>query len=626
MVAGGASIAETIVAHWISPSSGLWTDPASWSTNPVFPNNGTPPDSTYHVVLDTGSLTVEVDADILLDRLSLVGLNELNKPALRINAGQTVRVAAFALNIGSVHGAGNLLVESRFDWIRGALGTGAQVVIGKDATLFMQDGFYSSGGPLDCRGLAFWTSGQWNVTGAAISNSGTFTGSTSSMIWMRGDGGIGGSFDNSGDFVKSGSGVLRIGGTAPVRFHNHGAVEVEEGSLLLEDGGSHTGTFAIAPGGTLKFGKDNHFGPEGALSGGGVLQLIGGAFQVDCPVHFEGTFELADAELTLTAPASFLGGGSLVEFALAGHGDVFLGGGIAWQSGSMTGPGRLVVDAEQSFVMSSSVAKQLRRETEINGETTWLGGELFLESTTIVNNGVFNASAISPATVHETGEGVSRFINNGAFYKTSAPDTTFTTFSGELTFENWGLLEVQRGALRLAGASSTSNQGEFDVAPGATLSVVGALEFDSAASLEIRIDGRTPNFDHGRLTVFGDIAFAGALRIELENGFVPHWGDQWAVSTFFTRSGDFEDFDSAALADPSLRWWRTFTPTSCIVGVSHIADVNRDNQIGFADLNTIISGFNAPGTWEQGDADGDGFVGFADLNLVISNFNTAAPD
>lgn len=54
------------------------------------------------------------------------------------------------------------------------------------------------------------------------------------------------------------------------------------------------------------------------------------------------------------------------------------------------------------------------------------------------------------------------------------------------------------------------------------------------------------------------------------------------------------------------------------------ADLNGDGMIGFADLNVIVSHFNAqgpPGT-QTGDIDGDGLVGFSDLNIVVSAFNT----
>jgi len=51
-------------------------------------------------------------------------------------------------------------------------------------------------------------------------------------------------------------------------------------------------------------------------------------------------------------------------------------------------------------------------------------------------------------------------------------------------------------------------------------------------------------------------------------------------------------------------------------------DTNGDGQVGFADLNVVLSQFNVTGPGLPGDLNGDGQVGFADLNLVLSAFNT----
>ncbi len=53
-------------------------------------------------------------------------------------------------------------------------------------------------------------------------------------------------------------------------------------------------------------------------------------------------------------------------------------------------------------------------------------------------------------------------------------------------------------------------------------------------------------------------------------------------------------------------------------------DVDGDLFVGFADLNIIVSNFNAQGAPGElpGDIDADGLVGFSDLNTVISAFNT----
>lgn len=53
-------------------------------------------------------------------------------------------------------------------------------------------------------------------------------------------------------------------------------------------------------------------------------------------------------------------------------------------------------------------------------------------------------------------------------------------------------------------------------------------------------------------------------------------------------------------------------------------DVNGDGFVNFADLNLLLSSFNASGFCLQADVDGDGAVGFSDLNQLLSNFNSGA--
>src|SRR6185437_2792667 len=42
-----AAHAGNVDSHWLLPSDGYWTDPTQWSTNPDYPNNGSPTGTTY---------------------------------------------------------------------------------------------------------------------------------------------------------------------------------------------------------------------------------------------------------------------------------------------------------------------------------------------------------------------------------------------------------------------------------------------------------------------------------------------------------------------------------------------------------------------------------------------------
>ena len=40
-----------VTANWLNPTSGTWNTPANWSSNPNFPNNGTPSNTVYNAVI-----------------------------------------------------------------------------------------------------------------------------------------------------------------------------------------------------------------------------------------------------------------------------------------------------------------------------------------------------------------------------------------------------------------------------------------------------------------------------------------------------------------------------------------------------------------------------------------------
>src|SRR5688572_33188446 len=60
-------------AQWLTPMGGNWTDPAKWSTNPNYPNNGSPTGATYHAVVGAtgGAYTVVLNSSVALDALTI---------------------------------------------------------------------------------------------------------------------------------------------------------------------------------------------------------------------------------------------------------------------------------------------------------------------------------------------------------------------------------------------------------------------------------------------------------------------------------------------------------------------------------------------------------------------------
>jgi hypothetical protein len=73
----GAARATEITSTW-SGNTGNWTDPTQWSTNPNYPDNGTPSGTTYDAVIDapgTGPYTVSLNSNVTTDSVTLDSAN-----------------------------------------------------------------------------------------------------------------------------------------------------------------------------------------------------------------------------------------------------------------------------------------------------------------------------------------------------------------------------------------------------------------------------------------------------------------------------------------------------------------------------------------------------------------------
>jgi len=81
LAAATAAHAGNVDSHWLLPSDGYWTDPTQWSTNPDYPNNGSPTGTTYDVFVDAAGSPYSV---ILNSTVTLADLT-VNSPDVRVS-------------------------------------------------------------------------------------------------------------------------------------------------------------------------------------------------------------------------------------------------------------------------------------------------------------------------------------------------------------------------------------------------------------------------------------------------------------------------------------------------------------------------------------------------------------
>jgi hypothetical protein len=185
------------------------------------------------------------------------------------------------------------------------------------------------------------------------------------------------------------------------------------------------------------------------------------------------TLVLSQGSLTINDTARFDGPFILSGGVLSGIGDVIFNGLATWTNGTMSGPGTTTVAASSTLTINNSLPSFLDGRTLNNaGMVIWNGtGDIRMSNGALINNlagAVFDAQ--NNATFGWSTTGAFPTFNNAGLIRKSAGGgaTAFNSvaFSG-------GNVEVLTGTLSFGGADSTTSGGNFAVAAGAVLDLVG---------------------------------------------------------------------------------------------------------------------------------------------------------
>ena len=90
-----ATITNLVGTNWLSATSGSWTTAANWSSNPFFPNDGTPSNGTgYNVVINAlgPAYTVNLGSGVMIQNLTLNSPNA----TLSLDSGANLRIIGAA--------------------------------------------------------------------------------------------------------------------------------------------------------------------------------------------------------------------------------------------------------------------------------------------------------------------------------------------------------------------------------------------------------------------------------------------------------------------------------------------------------------------------------------------------
>ncbi len=406
-------------------------------------------------------------------------------------------ITTLELSGGQLTGLGTVTVTDTLDWSGGNLigagrtrSNGRLLVSGTAAKQLNQR-------TLDNAGTATWsgTSTIGVLAGPVINNL------AGAVFLAQGDATLSdfypSTFNNYGIFRKAGgTGTTSLGQF----FNNQGTVDVQTGTLRLENGTS-PGIFTVVAGarlvlagatltassqtsgaGTLEFtNRTNDTTPNTVA---GTYNVTGSTVVTSNRVNFTGTVRNLGASVTvsgvlITAVNIQVSTLNLQGF-LDGAGDITVTDTLNWTGGGMSGPGRTIILG--TLTIHNNFSNQMMIDTRIlenRGMAAVTGASIIRTS----NGALFHN--LAGATIQTTSDLSVWDVDNqpcGTFQNDGILRTLAGTGIGlSLQFHNTGTVDIQSGTLDLARSGTSS--GRFTLAAGTRLRNYAPQVFTASSSI-----------------------------------------------------------------------------------------------------------------------------------------------
>lgn len=422
--------------------------------------------------------------------------------------------------------------------------------------------------------------------------------------------------------------------TVIANANNTGTVAVTSGTLALNGGGIHSGSFTVAAPATLQFGGGAHtFTPGAAVSGAGTVAFTGGttnfnagSYDVTGTTVVSNGMHTFNSGVTVTDVGALMLTGGTIDFSsgelinaptytqtggtVGGSDVVNVAGLLSWSGGVMSGSGTTNANGGMQITNADTVQITDTRRLNNAGVATWTGtGNISNTAGAVLTNqppGIFN--------IQTSGDFLNgRFTNTGKVIKTAGDGDGITLFTGAII--TTGTVDVQSGTLEL-GSGYTQNVGgvtrlsggalqsstaldinggriegsgtitgnvlnDGEIAPGLSpglLQITGDYSQGNSGSLNVEIGGLTAGTQFDRLEVSGAATLAGTLHVSVVNDFTPSPADTFQILTFASRSGDFAVADGLVIGN-GLGFRQTYTGTDLTLEIAQeICDDGQDND------------------------------------------------
>ena len=441
---------------------------------PIFNNSGTLDVQTGTVSLYAGqgsglflpeagatlifSATYEVD-----NALTGAGTNLLNGGTFTLNGN--INGSNVVLNGASLL-AGNTVVNSGMVWNSGQINAGSVVTVATNRLLVLASGNgHSLYGIVTNAGTIQLLNGGGNLYlygsckgGGAI---GELVNLPGALVDVQGDSVIN---NGCGSELVINEGVLRkSGGTGTTailpQFYNSGTLDVQTGTVNLNNTGQGSGLFLPEAGATLIFSQT--YEVDSNLTGAGTNLLNNGTFTLNGNINGSNVV---------------LNGANLLAS------NTVINGALTWNSGAINAGSVVTVATNRLLVLASGNGHYLYGTMTNAGTIQLLIGGANLYPRGSCNPGAIGELVNLPGALVDVqgddsitaGCGTELLVNQGVVRKSGGTGTTAIS----VLFTNNGTLDVQTGTVNLNGTGQGS--GVFLPEAGATLIFAATYEVDSA--------------------------------------------------------------------------------------------------------------------------------------------------
>ncbi len=582
-------VSSSSIVTWNNPLGGAWDVASNWAPNAPASN------SAVEIAPETSAT--------------------ITGPAAPTTVGR--------LQIGKAGGSGTTTVELQAS---GPLSAGTTTIEGNGEI----SGAGQVSGNVAGSGIIRASTGQLTIGNAGAANQFAFTGrlvaDTGGTLRLNYDQPMtltsftelnGGTLSSATPLVLPASGVLSGAGEITAAVANSGEIAAFGGTLTFsnrlsgvgmgvsgnigfsstgsfEGSGAFAGSVAAAAGSSIAATGDlamgNELNPNGFIALGSVdVGSHAVALRSAAQATLGGTTRIAGGELIATNGIRQLTGGTIL---LDGESTRIEGGTF-----SNAGHVRVVRGA------GHEIAAAL--DNQPGGSITTVDGLLFSGANN-VNNGQIN---VLDATLT-----FQQALVNGPSGEINAINATLQ-LDGGLT---------NQGTLNLINATVVG-----DVAGTTPIVLAGSNFFtgDVTGAFDLTIQLRDANGDHDQLVVDDTVEFGGMLNVTLRNGFAPVEGNEFVLSTYGARIGEFDTVTLPPLH--GFGWELDYASTELTLSVVStsgvIGDLNGDGRVDRADVAILAANFgrsDAP-VAAEGDINGDGVVSLHDVVLLQQNFTPA---